>query len=167
MSKKMMVGIALTCAAVSSFSATWNSLGTATTDVMIPYFDADTVTRSAGSVTVWVKYIYDTESNQADGIYSYASRTTYFCSTRKSQTLTTSSYDKMGGFLSTDSKARDPVDLAPDTIGELILKSVCSANFPNDKSGKYYSPSLKNDPKWEAATYFNYQRAKKADPAPQ
>ncbi len=148
-------------------ASAWNTFGNVSGSSMLIYFDAESVVRRPDVVTVWLKYVYDTGSKQSDNVYSLALRMAFNCKARTTQVLTSSSYDRDGVFIRTDSTAGTPQDIIPDSLGDGMAKAICAANFPNDKSGSQYAPTLKNDPRGEAAMWFDYKRAKSADPAPQ
>ena len=136
-------------------------------DELGTYFDKSSVTKSNGSVTLWVKFVWDKKLNKQNGVYSGASKKTYFCATKKSQTLAWSNYGINNEFLASDTKPDGIEAVTPGTIGEEVLTIVCKPSFPNSPSNEngYYKVT-DNDIFSDNQAFFDRKRAAKNDPAP-
>lgn len=121
---------------VAASAATW--MGTFTfNDDVIYYFDADSVTREGDVTEVWVKVVR-TLKPDSDGAWATAYRNRYDCKRRTSQNIAASDYTNNDVFLKSYSNPSAVQLVLPDSLGESMLKTACSANFPKDTSGKLY-----------------------------
>ncbi len=129
---------------------------------MVSYFDADTIVKKGETVTIWLKFVNNESTPNADGSYSTAQKVVYFCKKRTSQALTSSTYSKSHEFLRTYSNpSKVENDIIPDSIGEAILKEVCKVDFP-----KGATPVINNDIYTAATNYFDYVKVIKNNPTP-
>ncbi|MES2585669.1 MAG: surface-adhesin E family protein [Pseudomonadota bacterium] len=130
------------------------------------YFDRSSVVKSNGNITLWVKTVKDTKSEISHGVYSYASKNTYFCSTKSSQNTFESQYGKNGDFIKSFPEVGPIEPIIPGSVGEDMLKIVCSPNFPNDLSNKNYYKISDGDIFKDNQSFYDRRRAAQNDPAP-
>lgn len=136
----------------------WGQLGQQ--DQALYFFDFDTVTRSKGVVTLWLKTLRDPDGGPPpDGIYETTEKLTCVCSKRTIQVGSSMQYDRQQRVIGSQIKPSPPFDAVPGTVGEAILKVVCSANFPKDKSDHRYSAVPRNDVPRYAMLIFELNRA--------
>ena len=131
---------------------------------MAYYFDADTVEKDRDIATVWLKRVNRTAPD-VSGAWATASRTQMDCKKRTIQTLSVVTYGQEGKLIGSTNYPGDVVFVAPDSIGEALLKMVCEPDFPNDKSGKEYFDLQGIDP-LEATKQLNESAKGQADSAP-
>ncbi|WP_203415158.1 surface-adhesin E family protein [Pseudoxanthomonas suwonensis] len=106
-------------------------------DKTLYFFDADTVEKSPGGVSVWVKTVR-TRQPDTDGSWATAIRWRINCSGRTIQTLSWSTYNNSGEFIESNNKPSSPSPVTPDTTGEAVLKIACGANFPREANKGYF-----------------------------
>lgn len=145
---------------VTASAATWMTLDVFTATA-IYFFDADTVIKKDGTVTIWEKMVQEENSPDTDGSYSTAVKMVYFCKKRTSQGFAMTTYDKSQNFIKTYSIPAKESDIVPGSVGEDILKFVCANDFP-----KNATTVAKNDIYAATKRYFDYLKAAKNDPAP-
>lgn len=91
--------------------------------------DTESIVRSGTKVEVWVSYWYPAGPMRlSSGKYSSRTleRTRIDCSTRSSALLSSIDYDADGGVIASPSYISPSyAAIAPDTIGEAVLKEVC------------------------------------------
>lgn len=137
--------VALALLGSSSASAsTWNVFKYAYNDDTVYYFDADTVVKSGDTITLWTKYVR-LRTAEKDGSWTTAQRAVYACQKRTFQSSSMSIYDKSGTFMRSFTSTTVPTDIAPDSLGEAILKAACSPNFPRATDQSQYWPVPDND----------------------
>jgi len=141
----------------SAAAATWNYIS-AGNDRTLYFFDADTVERSPGNVTLWVKTV-QTRQPDTDGSWASALRWKLNCSARTIQTLAWSTYNNSGEFISSNNNPSKPQPVIPDSIGEAVLKIACEADFPRNTSGKNYFKLDNNDVFKARDNWVNYQNS--------
>lgn len=147
-------------------AATWNGFQYAATDTFMSFFDSDTVIKKGDIVTLWIKYINNIDNPDPDGSYATAQKIEYSCKKRTSRILSISSYDKDRKFTTSSGASDTAIDITPDTIGEDILKAVCTPDFPKSKSKEHYYPVVGNDIYLYASNYFIDRKEKTTDLAP-
>lgn len=144
------------CGASSSSASAWNVINFAYNDDTIYYFDAETVVKSGDVITVWTKYVR-LRTAEKDTSWSTAQRAIYSCQKRTFQAIATSIYDKKGEFIKSYPQGGAlPIEVVPDTLGEQILKAVCSPNFPRGTDRSVYFPVPKNDVLEHARSFREY-----------
>lgn len=163
--KRLAFAIACSCM-TPVYAANWQIYATTNTDTAYFFFDSETVIRQGDTVTIWNKYVNDQSKPDSDGSYATSTRYVYNCSKRTTQALTSAIYDKDGKFISTYPNPGKPTEVIPDSVGEGMLKVVCTPDFPKNKSRSLYYPATDNDVFKHAADLFDFQRAKYTDPAP-
>ncbi len=119
-----------------AFASTWNIVLVGNRDMEF-YFDADTIEKSSGVVTAWIKTVQTQEINE-DGSWAMAMRWRMNCAKKTIQILSSSQYDVKGKFISSSSAISREEAVIPDSSGETILKLACMKNFPNAKNSFYY-----------------------------
>lgn len=145
------MNISLMCCALGLFAinvapahaSSWNLTAAGSTDSAL-YFDADTVEKAKGVVTIWVKTVQYYEAD-SDGSWSRASRWRINCANKTIQTLASSTYTADGKFISSPTPSLAIAVVTPDSVGEGMLKIACDGNFPNDKSKTKYFKLDSND----------------------
>lgn len=113
-------------------------------DEMRYFFDAETVEKSKDSVLVWVKRVQVSKPDK-DGTWATASRWQINCTRKTVNYLIFSDYDQENKFVKSSPGNNTENIMNPDSIGEGMVRTACKDNFPNDKSGKYYSKVKGND----------------------
>ena len=108
------------------------------------FFDAESIERTKDAIIVWVKMVQVSQID-TDGSWATALRWRFNCPKKAIQTLAASLYDKDGKFIRSSSGTSTEQVVVPDSTGEAMLKIVCKANFPNDKSGNEYFRVENND----------------------
>lgn len=157
--------LTLVCCA-SAHAATWYGFNIGTTQTLA-FFDYDTITRHGREITLWVKFYSNQDEQRLEGVESSAMKVTYSCLNRTSQILSSTSYDKNGKVLHSESSKRGIEDVVPGTIGEQLLGAVCSKNFQKVNSSPLYFPIKNNDINEYVQNYFADQKFAKVDPLPQ
>lgn len=152
--------------ATEASAATWYTFAKDYSDTALYFFDQETVIRQSDTITIWIKYVNDQTAPDTDGSFATARKSTYNCTKRTIQALTTVTYDKAGKFIRTFPDAGRVADAIPGSVGEGLLKTVCAPDFPKNKSGDLYFPVDGNDIFKHTSNYFEYQRLKNTDPAP-
>jgi hypothetical protein len=143
--KKIAVACAFSVLMINPATAsTWNVFAQTFTKNSLFFFDADTVLKEPDTVTIWVKYV-NTVTPDTDGSWATASRFVFKCSKRKSQALTSSTYDKDGKFMHSPPNPSPQRDITPDTIVEGMYTAACQKDFPKNKSEEFYFPVKDND----------------------
>jgi hypothetical protein len=158
---RIILIVAITLFSLTANASSWRYFHGAFNDKTVFYFDADTINKKGDSITLWVKNVRELNSPDVDGSYATAMRMVFSCKKRTSHVLSMSSYDKTYQFKSSNTNPTKEEDIAPDTIGEVILKDVCAVNFP-----KSNAPVKNNDIYTTTADYFKYDKASKIDIAP-
>jgi hypothetical protein len=150
-----------------AMSATWNLVGADDTDVA--FFDADTVVKTGDTVTLWVKYVKNTNVVVADGVYAAAVKMNLSCTKHTVRLREGATYDRDGKFIEADADSATPVILPVEAgpIDEIILQAACTADFPKSKSREFYYPVAGNDVFRFTASYFENMKNSQTDPAPQ
>jgi hypothetical protein len=147
-------------------AATWYGFSHAWTDNVSPYFDKDTIIKSNGTITLWIKWVFNPVIKRTDGVYAYAEKVTYICGSKKHQRLFSSEYDSNNEFLRSYPKPRDPEDIIPGSLGEDISKIICTPSFPqlipNEAAYKLEGVGVIDD----ARIFYEKRAAAKNDPAP-
>jgi hypothetical protein len=156
----------LTLFPMTLYAANWFALNNVVTTKTVFFFDLDTVVKNGDQVTIWTKYVNDTNSPDSDGSYSTAQKVTYFCRNRTAQALSTSIYDQYGQFMRSNDIPSPITDIVPGSIGESIWKIVCKSSFPKNEAGGDYYRVKDNDIFAYTKVYFDYLRARNNDPAP-
>lgn len=136
MKNGVLFGLLLSLFGASASASEWNNFVTGT-DEGEYFFDASTVVKTKDVVTLWVKVV---QKNKADSWGSWASANNWRmnCSKRTIQTLGWSAYEADGKFLKSNSISTSEDSIIPDSIGEGIMKVVCTTDFPKN------SPATKN-----------------------
>ena len=152
----------LMAVALPARSATWYMFGLAGTDKVIYFFDRDSITKAAGTVTIWTKAIRKKETPDSDGSVSVTYRTKYSCAARTGQMLAMTSNSADGNVVHSSNRAGEVAHIIPGTIGESILAAVCRPGFPaKDGDGDHYFPLAINDPALAAQRVFESVEAPK------
>lgn len=146
-------------------ASTWNVFNHAFNDDTLFYFDADTVQKQSDTVTLWLKYVKLIKAD-SDGSWSTAMKYTLTCSTRKYQVFASSTYDKDGKFMASNSNPGTQKDITPDSLIEEMHKVSCQKDFPKNKSREKYFPVDDNNIFAHSKRYVEYVESKK-DAAPQ
>lgn len=120
----------------SANAATWYAFNVRTDDAFI-FFDSESLIKQSGSVAIWLKYVSPNKTPRSDGSYSSAYREIYSCTKRTQQILTKVLYGQDRNPISTFNGFGPVTEIAPETLGETILKAVCDPGFPNAKSPYY------------------------------
>lgn len=110
------------------FAADWVLVARAS-DLSVYYVDKDSVTynRARGIVTVWtLKEGYEEEYKGQTEVRN-KTRGEYHCKTRQHKPLSGIYYNSMGGVIDSVTLSNPPLNhIAPDTVGEDVLNSVCT-----------------------------------------
>jgi len=168
-SKKMTAAIVAICLlAVGSVAnaASWYTFSDVVNDYKMYFFDANSVEKKEGNVTLWVKYVNNDQPDN-DGSYSTATKLVFSCAAKTYQELNSSIYDKDRKFMRSYPTPGNVNQLQPNTLVGVMQEVICMPNFPKDTSGKYYFPVKDNDIYSHAARYYENQKARKVDSAPQ
>ena len=130
------------------------------------FFDAETVVKQADTTTIWIKSVINPEAPNPDAIYATSYKYQINCKLRNFQILTSFNYDKDGKFIMTYPNPGDIGSAKPGSILDGIITTVCTPDFPNNKSGNDYASIPNNDVFKRTADYFSYLKASSVDPAP-
>lgn len=165
--KKLLMGGVFSLFAVMAnpvLASSWN-YASAGNDSMKFYFDADSIEKAKGVVTVWIKIVYTGELTE-EGVRARAMRWRINCTKKTIQRLTASTYDDNGKFISSTTSAGTEDAVIPDSTGEAMQKIACEPTFPNDKSNPNYFKLESNDVYQATKNLVDYEKSKK-DTAPQ
>lgn len=121
----------------AAHAATWYAFSTISSNDTTYFFDLDTMTKKAGAVTIWVKYINADNAPDPDGSYATALKTVYVCPSRTAQVTTSVTYDKKQNMIRTNDTPSKASEVVPGSVGESIFKTVCAPDFPNAKTASY------------------------------
>lgn len=147
-------------------AADWYGFNKIYTDTEGWYFDKSSIVKGGGNITLWTKMVVDKKSQRSNKTYSAAIRRTYFCSEKMTQVLFETYYDLNNNFIESDSTPGKKTSPIPDTIGEDLMKVICTPNFPNESSSKDYYRVSSGDIFSDNQVFFNRRRDEKNDPAP-
>lgn len=164
---KSFIGCALSLLAlnvVPAHASSWNSVAVGSRDSAY-YFDADTVEKTKGVVTVWVKTVQYTKANP-DGSQAMAMRWKFNCAKKTIQTLASSTYDADGKFIRSMQGPWEADVVYPDSVGEAMLNISCETNFPTNKPSYKYFKIESNDV-FQATKNYAEMMKKVTDTAPQ
>ena len=150
----------------SANAATWYGFQKAFNNKLVFFFDADTVIKKNDTVTLWTKYVNNERFPDNDGSYSTAQKVEYSCKKRISRSLSSSIYDKDKQFIQSFGASDKINEIIPDSLGESILTTVCTSDFPKNKSEKLYYRVKDNDIYQHASNLFKYQEDHYTDRAP-
>lgn len=147
-------------------AATWYTFNNAQNEYKMYFFDASSVEKKEDNVTLWLKYV-NSDQPDNDGSYSTATKTTFSCAGKTYQALNSSIYDKDRKFMRSFPTPGNVNQIEPKTLIAVISEVVCMPNFPKDTSGEYYFTVKDNNIYSHAARYYEDQKARKVDLAPQ
>lgn len=121
----------LSLSGTSAFASSWHNFYSANTDDAEYFFDADSVVKAGGVVTVWVKTVQK-NSPESDGSWSIALNWRINCQKRTITILSSSTYDSAGKFIKSNSNVSSETQITPDSVGEGVQKAACMADFPRN-----------------------------------
>ena len=152
-------------AALPASASSWYFMSIGTSETRY-FFDGDTVVKGTDkTVTLWVKSV-QTRKADPGGAWAKALRWKVDCANLTFQTLGSSTYDREGAFLASQSTKGDVVLAAPESVGEGIIQIACQSNFPNDTSKAHYFKLGNNDVFQTTRSYTETFLDVKKDPAP-
>ena len=138
----------------SASAATWFYMTPVAEKTTVYFFDSDTVMSSRGKVNVWIKAINDVRATKSP-VYATVAKFGFVCSERTIQEFQSTDYDQDGAPRNPTSWGWPPREVTPDSVGERLLKLVCSPNFPNAPEGAMYWQVAGNDTKQVAEEFFD------------
>jgi len=127
----ILFAVLLSLSGTSAFASSWHNFYSANSDDAEYFFDAESVVKAAGIVTVWVKTV-QVNSAESDGSWSTAFNWRINCPKRTIQTLNWSTYESTGKFIKSNSNVGQERQVSPDSVGEGVFKAVCMADFPRN-----------------------------------
>lgn len=134
--KSAVLVIALATSSAADASAWyWTAISVGDSEF---FFDAESVQKSADTVTLWIKMVKKDLSGAS------AMRWKYDCSKRALQSSSLTKFDGQNKYV-TMSKAIVEQDVLPDSTGEVFMKIACSPKFPELNADSPYRPAPKND----------------------
>ena len=139
-----------------SHAATWFNMTPLNDDEMVVFFDLETLSKDKNGAVLWINFTKDALQPRSDGIYSNIIRERIVCERRTIQALSSVNYDKDGNSLGTYSQPGTPQDVIPGSVGETIMRIVCTKDFPKSTEEYQLVQVLHNDTKNFAKNYFNH-----------
>ena len=162
--KASLLAVALGLITPPAYSASWYFMWAGNSDTKY-FFDQDTVEKSQGIVTLWLKMVQARKAD-TDGSWATAVRWRINCPKRTIQNLAMSTYDANGKFIRSYNNAGTENSIIPDSTGEAVHRIACQSDFPRSKTEKDYLKVNDNDIYAATRRLVEWEESQK-DSAPQ
>lgn len=150
------IGAMLSCTAQA---ANWYVLKGFGTADEVSFFDRDSAVKQSEGTTLWIMSIKSDRAPERDGSYSTAIKWRADCKKQTMQILAMVSYDKDQALLRHTSTPSSPFVVAPETMGEKAMNTVCAPDFLGKRSKRYFAVP-DNDVYAYAKQYFSIAEAR-------
>ena len=161
--KHIFAALIFVSAPYEALASSWYTTNVGNNDTSY-YFDAESVSRTKDVILVWIKTVQN-YAVDTDGSWATAYRWKFNCTRKTIQTMASSTYDKDGKFIKSNTNPSGETEVIPDSTGEGMLRLTCAADFPKNKSEKDYVKVSDNDVFEATRRYVQYVKSK-VDTAP-
>ena len=160
--RKPLLFVCLALASLPLQAATWRLL-LVHSDSGIFFFDAASVVKKDGRVTVLIEQIRDPAQMDLGGVATIAVRDVFDCTAHTLRPLEARTYAQDGALLASDARDKPPFEPAADTAGADFVRIACLPDFPALAHPDLYSAIAQDDAAAYAASRF--AAARSAPPA--
>jgi hypothetical protein len=132
MRKRLLAGAALSIGVFAASAQAKDMVLEGGDNSGLTFIDADTISLHGKNIRVWQFEYW--KGYQSDNVYVVKVLEEYDCSSHKYRMIQYSSYDANLNLMHSNGESFEWKYTIPDSIGESVERSVCSASYKNEKS---------------------------------